>query len=252
MHYDFQYGTAAPHRHEGTFLFVVSHMRSYSSLLCHILGSHREISGYSEAQQSYFGRNDLDRLARTVREQTGEPALKRYVLDKVLHNNREIAPDVLRRSNVRCIFLLRNASDTIASILNLAHTMRSKGDYSDPSRVIAYYGQRLGQMEAYVPQVAGRALFVESERLLDDTVTLLPRLAQWLGLAEPLSPEYRTFRHTGRPGHGDPSPHIKAGKIVADDGYRHRDYVPIAIADDVLERGNAAYARCRAALSQLR
>jgi len=252
MHYDFRYDAAVPDRYRGTFLFVVSHMRSYSSLLCHILGSHPEISGYSEAQLSYFGRNDLQRLARTVREHTGEPALKRYVLDKLLHNKREIAPDILRRPDVRCLFLLRNAPDTIASILNMAHALQSTGDYSDPARVVAYLAERLTQMAAYAPLVRGRALFVESERLLDDTAARLDRIAQWLGLAEPLSPEYRTFRHTGQRGHGDPSPHIRAGRIVASDADRHRDYVPIVVADDLLERADAAYARCRAALAHLR
>jgi hypothetical protein len=169
MQYQFQYGAPGSHRHSGTFLFVVGHMRSYSSVLCHILGSHPEISGYAEAHQSYLGRNDLDRLARTVREQTGEVTLKRIVLDKVLHNHREIAPDILRRSDVRCLFLLRNAGDTIASILNMARTLEHTGDFSDPSRVVAYYAERLARIEEYVPYVSGRALFVESERLLDDT-----------------------------------------------------------------------------------
>ena len=96
MQYDVQYGTAAQRRYAGTFLFVVSHMRSYSSLLCHILGSHPEISGYSETHQSYLGRNDLDRLAKTVREHTGETALNRILLDKVLHNHADIESGILR------------------------------------------------------------------------------------------------------------------------------------------------------------
>jgi hypothetical protein len=251
MQYDFHYGTVAAQRYVGGFLLVVSHMRSYSSLLCHILGSHREISGYSEAQQSYSGRNDLDRLARRVREYTGEPTLGRYVLDKLLHNRREIAIDILRRPDVRCIFLLRNARDTIASILNMAHALKHSGDFANPALVVAYYAQRLMQMEHYAPHVGGRAFFVESERLLDDTIGVLARLTQWLGLGEPLSPEYRTFRYTGMPGHGDPSPHIKAGTVVADDAERHRDYVPTAIEGDLLEQADSAHARCRAALSQL-
>src|SRR5207244_3844376 len=167
MHYDLRYGAAVQHRYAGTFLFVVSHMRSYSSLLCHILGSHPEISGYSEAHQSYLGRNDLDRLARTVREHTGEATLNRFVLDKVLHNHAEIAPDVLRRPDVRCVFLLRKAEDTIASILNMARALEHIGRYSDPQQVVVYYAERLAQMERYGSQVGGRGLFVESERLLD-------------------------------------------------------------------------------------
>ena len=45
MQITIQYGATSQHRHSGEFLFVISHMRSYSSLLCHILGSHPEISG---------------------------------------------------------------------------------------------------------------------------------------------------------------------------------------------------------------
>ncbi|HET7098053.1 MAG TPA: sulfotransferase [Casimicrobiaceae bacterium] len=252
MHYDVRYGTATPHRYDGAFLFVVSHMRSYSSLLCHILGSHPEISGYSEAHQSYFGRNDLDRLARIVRENTGEATLGRLLLDKVLHNGREIAADILRRPDVRCVFLLRKPRDAMASIVNMAHKLRHTGDFSDPARVVVYYADRLARMEQYGAQVAGRGFFVESERLLDETTVVLARLEQWLGLSEPLSPEYRTYRYTGLPGHGDPSPHIRAGKVIGNDDERHADYVPIAIAADVLERGNAAYEHCRAALVLLR
>jgi hypothetical protein len=226
-------------------------MRSYSSLLCHILGSHPEISGYSEAHQSYLGRNDLDRLARIVREQTGEPTLRRILLDKVLHNHREIAPDILRRPDVRCLFLLRNAKDTIASILNMARTLGHTGDFSDPARVVAHYVERLARMEEYGSQVVGRARFIESERLLDDTAEELARLTQWLALSTPLATEYRTFPHTGAPGHGDPSPHIRAGKIVASDEERHRDYVSIPIDAEALARAKTAYARCRSALLPL-
>lgn len=252
MQYGLQYGTAVPHRYAGTFLFVVSHMRSYSSLLCHILGSHPEISGYSEAHQSYFGRNDLDRLARSVREHTGDATLKRFVLDKVLHDHREIAPDILRRPDVRCLLLLRNAEDTIASILNMVKAMGHAGPYADPRQVVEYYARRLEQMKQYAPQVVGRALFVESERLLDDTAAVLARLTQWLALDEPLTPEYRSFRYTGVPGHGDPSSNIRMGKVVSRDSQTRRDYAPTPIPEDALACGHAAYVACHAALSKLR
>ncbi len=252
MQYDFQYGAVTRRRYTGTFLLVLSHMRSYSSLLCHILGSHPEISGYSEAHQSYFGRNDLDRLARVVREHTGDATLKRFVLDKVLHNHREIAPEILRRSDVRCVFLLRGAENTIASILSMVRSLDHTGPFSDPRHVVGYYAERLARLEQYGAQVVARGLFVESESLLDDTDAVLARLTQWLALDEPLSARYRTFRYTGAPGHGDPSPNIKAGDVVRNTLERHRDDVPIPIPDDVLARGNAAYAACHAALSPLR
>ena len=252
MQYDVRYGAAGSHRYAGTFLFVVSHMRSYSSLLCHILGSHPSISGYSEAHQSYFGRNDLDRLARTVREHTGEAALKPFVLDKVLHNNREIAPDVLRRPDVRCLFLLRNAERTISSILEMARSLGHTGPFSDPHQVAGYYDERLARMEDHAAHVIGRAHFVESERLVEDTAVTLSRLTQWLGLDEPLSDRYRTFRYTGLPGHGDPSPAIKSGRVLPNTLAPRADGEAVAVPAEALARARTAYARCRSTLLRLR
>jgi hypothetical protein len=41
------------------YIFILSHMRSRSSLLSHILGSNREINGHSELHQNYTGRKSL-------------------------------------------------------------------------------------------------------------------------------------------------------------------------------------------------
>ena len=48
------------------YLFVVGHMRSYSSLLAHILGSHPRIVGYAEMHQKYRNVLDLLELTRKV------------------------------------------------------------------------------------------------------------------------------------------------------------------------------------------
>ena len=68
---------------------------SFSTLLCHILGSHSEISGYVETHQSYVGTVQLDRLATIVRMATGDRVVRKYILDKILHNQVYIAPSVL-------------------------------------------------------------------------------------------------------------------------------------------------------------
>ena len=67
-------------------LFVLGHMRSYSSLLCHILGSHPQVDGYCETHIKYRTWLDLLRLRSRVVQLTGEPLRGRYILDKVLHN----------------------------------------------------------------------------------------------------------------------------------------------------------------------
>ena len=242
MQYTFSYGAQPEGRYRGSFLFVVSHMRSYSSLLCHILGSHPEISGYTETQRSYRSRSDLNGLATAVRATTGEAVLGRYVLDKILHNNLRIVPDVLVRPDVKVLFLIRTAEDTITSILNMSRALGNEGEFSDPEGVLNYYVSRLQQIDAYSQQLAFNALLIAAERLITETAATLDGLSQWLNLEQPLSASYRTFKFTGTRGHGDPSPSIMAGTVVTDAEERHRSYVPIAVPQHVFLRGNAAYA----------
>jgi hypothetical protein len=249
MQYDIRYSAPAQRRHTGSYLFVMSHMRSFSSLLCHILGSHPEVSGYAEARQPYWGRVDLDRLARRVRELTGEAVLHRYVLDKILHNDTPIAPSILDRPDVKCVFLLRNAEDTITSNLNMMHAFGHTGRYIEPQNSLDYYTARLRQLEAYSAQLGSKALFIESERLIDDTDAVLEGLTRWLALGEKLKADYKTFPLTGTPGFGDPSSSIKTGSVVKSVDERHRDYVPLQIPEDVMRRGREAYAACREALA---
>ena len=247
---EYAYRPPAETRHAGRFVFVVSHMRSFSSLLCHILGSHPEISGYAESHLSYFGRLDLQRLARKVQRVTDNAALGRYVLDKILHNQREIAPGVLVRPELKLIFLLRNPEDTMQSILNLSRIRGAKNKFDDPVRVLDYYIGRLKQLEHYCAHLGSNALFLESERLIGDTDRVLAELSGWLELREPLKASYRTFRFTGAPGFGDPSTTILAGTVVRSDEDRHRHYVPIPISDEVLRRGIDAHATCRSGLAK--
>jgi hypothetical protein len=251
MPFEFRYGAPVGHRHDGAYLFVLSHMRSFSSLLCHVLGSHPEISGYGETQQSYLGRRDLDRLVKAVRAQTGDPALGRYVLDKILHNRHEIAPAIVVRPDVRWMFMLRRPADTITSIVNMAHSLAYTGEFSDPARVADYYVGRVTWMAQFGAQHGQGALYVDAQRLVDDTDAVLAGLARWLALATPLSREYRTFPLTGAPGHGDPSPNIGTGRVVTDAAERHRDYVPVTIPPDALARADAAYAASRAVLARV-
>ncbi|MGH8851040.1 MAG: sulfotransferase family protein [Casimicrobiaceae bacterium] len=248
----YQSGSPLHSRRAGSYVFVVSHMRSFSSLLCHILGSHPEISGYAEAHLSYFSRLDLQRLARKVQELTGNPVLGKYVLDKVLHNHREIAPAILERPEIKVLFLLRNAEDTISSILSLGRAGGGKGKFSEPVHVLNYYSRRLRQLGHYGRQLGGKALFLESERLLTDTDQVLQELSRWLGLGEGLKGDYRTFPLTGAPGYGDPSPNILAGKIVRNAEERHRHCPTISIPGDLVQQAVAAHAACREGLARHR
>jgi hypothetical protein len=249
MGYKIEYGGQPKSRPLRGYILVVSHMRSFSSLLCHILGSHGEISGYAETHQSYLGRIDLQELKQRVQATTGEAVSGKYVLDKILHNKISIAPSVLTRPNVKVLFLVRSAEETMRSILNMTHALGHTW-LTNPAQVLDYYINRLHRIENYSARLQRNALFVEAEKLIDDTDAVLNCLSRWLDLEQPLTANYRTFKFTGSAGYGDPFPTIMAGEVIKNAKDRHGVYVPLAIPHDVLRKGKEAYADCRGILSK--
>lgn len=245
MKYEFTYGAKAPRVGARGYLFVVSHMRSFSTLLCHILGSHDEIAGYAEAHQAYAGRADLLRLGRKVESTIEGPIAGRYVLDKILHGDYSIAPAVLGRPDVKVLLMLRNPDDAIPSILHMWRTLAKPMTAADAA---SYYENRLAEIDACSRHLGAKALYLDAESLLDRTDAVLDGLSRWLGLATALSARYRTFKFSGERGFGDPGAHILAGKVIADERERHRDYAPAAIPDSLLTRARADYRGRRQAL----
>ena len=115
-------------------LFILSHMRSYSSVLSHVLGSHPEIDGYCETHLRYRFALDFLRLQWRVRRLTGEPLSGRFVLDKILHNY-SLASSVLERPQARVIFLLRQPADVLRSLnglLEAGEARAAKGPMKEP------------------------------------------------------------------------------------------------------------------------
>jgi len=227
-------------------VLIVSHMRSHSSLLAHILGSNPGIAGYSELHMSYLGRIDLRRLQRKVEDTTGSSAAGRVTLDKILHDRFEIAEAVLGRDDVRVVYLLRHPDGAIPSLLRLGRVTPGIPWYSDPKSVAAYYCARLATLEHYCRSGAGRSAFVASERLMLDTTEVLGALTRWLGLNDPLTTHYRIFRFTGVAGHGDPSEMIRAGTVVKP---VEPPPTPVALPEEAARACRAAWDRCRATLA---
>lgn len=230
-----------PRRH----LFVFGHMRSYSSLLCHILGSHPEIDGYCETHIKYRWYFDLFKLRRRVVKLTGEPLSGRYVLDKVLHDY-PLAHSILRSSSARGIVLLRRPQATVRSIMNMGRRYSDIAWYRDVHAVARYYEARLAALERLAERMPGRVVLLEAESLLSDTAAVLDRLVRFLQLGEPLRSSYRRFSHTGEAGYGDPSTTIARGQIAAS-GQSGADMV---VPETVLTRLEHAYSVRTAALRE--
>jgi hypothetical protein len=219
-------------------------MRSYSSLLCHILGSHRQVDGYCETHIKYRTRWDLLRLRWRVAQFTGEPLRGRYVLDKVLHNY-PLAPGILRSRNTRSIVLLRRPVATVQSIVNMGLRHSDIAWHRDVDTVASYYEERLATLMLLAESLCGRVIFVEAERLLSETNAVLQGLTRALELNEPLQAQYRRFAHTGERGFGDPSELISTGRVS---NAPREQPASATVSPEVAARLETAYDACVASL----
>ncbi|HEU4625586.1 MAG TPA: hypothetical protein VFS52_12515 [Steroidobacteraceae bacterium] len=223
-------------------LFILSHMRSYSSLLAHVLGSHPDVDGYCETHLRYYFRFDVLRLHWRVRKLTGEPLRGRYVLDKILHNY-AISPGILEDPRTRAVLLLREPVDVVQSILHMGQHLDPLERNTNLEHVGGYYLARLQALGGLARQLGRRAAFLESKALLERTDDALEFLRHHLELNGPLQRQYRSFAKTGKPGFGDPSPAIRSGEIG---GYRAKR-APFALPQELVEKLTAAYLACREA-----
>jgi hypothetical protein len=234
------------------YVFVLSHMRSYSTLLCHVLNSNPAIDGYVELHLSYRAPRHLLDLHRGVASSIGHQPTGRYLVDKLLDNSYVIAPDMLLRPDVHTIFSIREPLAAVSSTVAMARQHLPVTNWRrDPVRVAEYYAARLDRLAALArAKDDGRSMYFEADRLLDSTSTVLDRLTRFLDLDVPLTEEYETHEMTGRAELGDPSPVIRAGRIL-----RERDSDDLAVDLDVAlgEREHRlvldAYERARSRLA---
>jgi hypothetical protein len=226
------------------YLFVLGHMRSYSSLLCHILGSHPQIDGYCETHVKYRTRFDLLRLRSRVVKLTGEPLRGRYVLDKVLHNY-PLASSILRSPNTLSIVLVRRPVPTVQSIVNMGLHYSDIAWYRDLDAVTRYYEERVAALVRLADELRGRVMFLEAETLLSRTGDVLQNIGRFLELSEPLQSDYKRFAHTGEGGFGDPSETITTGRVT---NAARDPRTPVMLPVALTARLEMAYAACSASL----
>lgn len=145
-------------------LFLLGHMRSYSSVLSHILGSHPRIDGYCETHTKYRTHLDLWRLHRRVRKLTGGPLGGDYVLDKVLHDY-PMARSILDSSRTRGIVLVRRPGASVRSIIEMGLNYSPVAWHRNFELVARYYETRLAALLRLTEALRGRVVFLEAETL---------------------------------------------------------------------------------------
>ena len=222
------------------YLLVLAHARSFSTLLCHILGSHPRICGYSEAMIPYQTAVDLIRLNSMVSRAGNYRGDSEYVVDKLILDNFDVSDVVLRIPRVTPLLIIREPESSIRSLVRMRTREYEQGiaDWTggmiDRARnaelAAVYYIARLGTLRVMVARLEAmgkRALFLTAESLMADTAATFRWLERELGLSEPLCEEYRLFPNTGAVGSGDTSATIRSGRIVRDRD--EREEAPIAI-----------------------
>lgn len=219
------------------FIFLVSHMRSYSSLFSHILGSNKDISGYAEMHIKYKNWADLIRLKHKVYTSNNNNLRGQYVLDKILHNHHTISESILNRENVNLIVNLREPVSTLKSILNMEQNITRSKMFRNKEDVLYYYISRLDEIQRIVSKATCNVLFLKSEKFLNDTGYVLNFVSKWLKLETMLSPGYSKFKHTGQAGYGDPSDLINQGQIVR----KNNKYDDIKLPAEIINRAVEKY-----------
>lgn len=222
-------------------IFLLSHMRAFTTLAGHILGSHPQINGYYEMHISYEDPSALDRQLGVYLESDALKENSRYLFDKLLHNDYLLKPGQLGLANMKILISLLEPERTIKSIVNLFARKAVEDLYASPVEAANYYIARLQALAEFSRTANQPYYYFDAEMLQRAPEQLLPRLSGWLELDSPLSERYQTFSQTGKARKGDSSERIHSGSIDR----TAVDYSHIAIPEDVLRRAREVYRECR-------
>ncbi len=215
------------------FLFLFSHMRGYTSLMSHIIGSHPDVSGYAEMNKKIINSLDLLDLSVKVEDSGGGECYNKYVFDKVLHNNFIMSNRVINRSDVKIMFMIREPRKTIESIIR----MKIKG-YLDIDSAIHYYINRLRYLRDLSSKARGKCILIHAESIINCTDKALLELTSLLDLPLPLTSSFDLFKHSGKRGFGDSSNNILSQRVLKP---QERDNDPIHVPDEKLINAYSEY-----------
>ena len=222
-------------------IFLLSHMRAFTSLAGHILGSHPQINGYYEMHISYEEASALDRQLEVFRQGDVLKPNSRYLFDKLLHNDYVLKPERLGLAEIKVLVALAEPAHTIKSIV---HLFRQKPDpdlYASPVEAAKYYVERVRAIAEFCRTTDWPYTYFDAELLVRAPERLLPRLTDWLQLESPLSERYEVFSQTGKARRGDSSERVRSGRIDR----ARSDYSHVVIPEEALQAAREAYRECR-------
>ncbi|MBT9486007.1 MAG: hypothetical protein IV093_00570 [Rubrivivax sp.] len=227
-------------------ILLLSHMRANTSLFGQILGDHPEIEGYYEMHMGYFSWKSLWRQRLNYFLSHDAKPGSKYIFDKILHNGHPVVDNVLKRHDVKLIFMLREPEQSVKSLVSLYRVELPRNPEATVEGAVDYYLSRLMEMQRMARPVAGRYTYLDAESLLDRPEQVLARLSTQLELASPLSSSYTPRTMSGKRFAGDNSARLASGAIER----VKSNYESIELSESQSVVLQDAYHACRQALVQ--
>ncbi|MDJ0660578.1 MAG: sulfotransferase family protein [Crocosphaera sp.] len=225
-------------------LFILSHMRSGSSLLTHILISNPAIKGYGESHIQYQLEADLRSLYYkayfhnqefTNLQDLGKLRMNHtYILDKLLHDKKLLNNNLLKSEDFYFIFLIREPNRSLASMLD------HKPHWTQENAV-DYYSQRLETLSKYSSIINSkkRSFFLTYDQLINKSEPVFTFLQNFLETQEGFSENYQVLNTTGKRNIGDFKENIRSGRII-----RKPRPLDFSISPDLLEKAKNKFDEC--------
>lgn len=228
-------------------IFLLSHMRAYTSLFGHIMGSNPAICGYYEMHIGYYSwKSPIRQKLLYFAQEQPKPGFT-HMFDKVLHNEHRVSVDVLNNHRAKTIFCLRQPRDVIPSILKLYGDIDPIHEFNSETFATDYYIHRLAMLESIAESLERDFFYLDAESIKLRTDECLGSLTDWLQLVTPLSDTYSLQQHTSEARYGDSSEAMRAGRIRKEKS----QYAQWPINDDLMQNALCAYLRARSTLIKL-
>ena len=230
-----------------THIFLLSHMRAYTSLFGHIMGSNPAICGYYEMHIGYHSWKSPIRQKLLYFEQEKPKPGFSCMFDKILHNDHYISPDLLNSHRAKAIFCLRQPRVVIPSILKLYRDTDPAHEFNSEVFATRYYIERLAMLESIDGAMERDFFYLDAESIKRRSNEFLGSLSDWLQLATPLSDTYSLQQNTSRERYGDTSATLRECRISKEAS--HYEHWPVDEA--LMQDADAAYRKARSTLLRL-
>lgn len=231
-------------------IFILSHMRSGSSLLTHLLISNPEIKGYGESHIQYQIDENIQSLIYktyfhnqqfTNLRDLGKLKMNHtYILDKLLHDKKLLNQDFLTKDNFYFVFLIREPQRSLVSMLD------HKPHWQEED-AMNYYCQRLSTLSEYSKIIddKNRSVALTYTQLINQTDDVFKALQHFLKTEEGFSENYQVLNTTGKRNIGDFKENIRSGRII-----RKQRSINFSISPHLLKEAKGKFEQCSSILQQ--